>query len=254
MSCTSLKTITIPASVTYLGYSVFTGCSSLQTIRVNQDNPFFCAVDGILYSKDQKNLLVCPGGKTSVTIPNSVVKICQGAFYDCEKLTSITIPYGVTEIDTNAFCDCTSLLSVSLSNSITTIGQFAFSNTSITSITIPNSVSLIDGAAFADCKLLKSITLPNSVSSISYSTFSGCISLESIVIPASVTSIGSNAFYNCSSLQNIFFYGSSEQWEQITDNYSCLPNDATKYFYSNENPSSEGNFWHYVDNVPTIWE
>ena len=29
--------------------------------------------------------------------------------------------------------------------------------------------------------------------------------------------------------------------------------NAPKYFYRAEKPVEEGNFWHYVDGVPTIW-
>lgn len=46
---------------------------------------------------------------TSVTLPNSIVKIGEEAFYGCYGLTSITIPTSVTEIDRRVFYGCYNL-------------------------------------------------------------------------------------------------------------------------------------------------
>ena len=43
---------------------------------------------------------------TSVTIPNTVVSIGEGAFLHCEKLTSISIPSSVASIENYTFRDC----------------------------------------------------------------------------------------------------------------------------------------------------
>ena len=63
---------------------------------------------------------------TSVTIPNSVTRICNYAFSHCRNLTSVTIPNSVTSIDSGAFKGCTNLTSVTISNSVTNIGGYAF--------------------------------------------------------------------------------------------------------------------------------
>ncbi len=65
-------------------------------------------------------------GLTSVTIPNSVISIGNGAFYGCYHLTSITIPGSVTSIGDHAFYDCISLTSVTIPNSVTSFGDGAF--------------------------------------------------------------------------------------------------------------------------------
>ena len=49
---------------------------------------------------------------TSVTIPNSVTVISDGALYKCRRLTSVTIPNRVTVIGDYAFYDCDGLASV----------------------------------------------------------------------------------------------------------------------------------------------
>ena len=158
---TRLKTVTIPNSVTEIGWSAFDGCTGL----------------------------------TSVTIPNSVTSIGTSAFYCCTGLTSVTIPNTVTTIRDETFSGCTGLTSVTIPNSVTTIGYGAFSGcTGLTSIAIPNSVTSIDRWAFVGCRCLTSITIPNSVTEIGEGAFNGCTALTSVTIPNSVTSIGRFAF------------------------------------------------------------
>ena len=62
----------------------------------------------------------------TVTIPDSVTRIGDGAFDYCTSLTSITIPDSVTSIGYLAFCGCKSLTSVTIPSSVTYIGNFAF--------------------------------------------------------------------------------------------------------------------------------
>ena len=89
---------------------------------------------------------------TSVTIPNSVTSIGDGAFGGCIGLTSLTIPNSVISIGDYAFSACTGLPSVTIPNSVTSIGDWAFSDcTGLTSVTIPNSVTEIGEGAFYYC-------------------------------------------------------------------------------------------------------
>ena len=142
-------------------------------------------------------------GLTSVTIPNSVKSIGDGAFAYCP-LTSVTIPNSVTSIGEYAFRGCTGLTSVTIGNSVTSIGDEAFNGCSgLTSVAIPNSVTSIGKYAFADCSGLTSVTIPSSVTSIGNGAFDDCDGLTSVTIPNSVTSIGNSAFRNCSGLTSI---------------------------------------------------
>ena len=134
---------------------------------------------------------------TSITIPNSVIKIGDTAFAGCSSLTSISIPNSVTRIGNEAFAFCSSLTSVTIPNSETMIGDGAFfCCSSLTSITIPNSVTMIGDWAFYECSSLTSITIPNSVTMIGDWAFY-CSSLTSVIIPNSVTEIGYRAFAGC---------------------------------------------------------
>ena len=178
---------------------------------------------------------------TSVTIPNSVTSIGEGAFLGCSKLksfygkfasednrcliidgvlnsfapaglTTYTIPNSVTSIGYAAFCDCSALESVTIPNSVTSIGYAAFYGCSALKsfygkfASEDNRCVIIDGVlhSFAPAGLT-TYTIPNSVTSIGYAAFCDCSALESVTIPNSVTSIGYAAFYGCSALKS--FYG-----------------------------------------------
>lgn len=111
--CSSLTSIAIPNSVTSIGSMVFTGCSRLTTIDVSINNQNYCSIDGVLFSKDIKNLIRWPSGKQGVySIPNSVTSIGNGGFYCCDRLTSVTIPSSVTSIGNSAFIGCSGLTTI----------------------------------------------------------------------------------------------------------------------------------------------
>ena len=201
--CYSLTSVTIPSSVTSIGEGTFYYCESLASITVDNQNQYYCSIDGNLFDKDKKTLIQYAIGKqdSQYTIPDGVINIGYAAFSDCYSLTSVTIPDSVISIGDSAFYWCDSLTSVTIPNSVTSIGDIAFEKCdSLTSVTIPDSVISIGDSAFLWCDSLTSVTIPNSVTSIGDSAFAGCDSLTSATIPNSVISIGRGAFSDCGSL------------------------------------------------------
>ena len=187
---------------------------------------------------------------TSITISDSVTSIGNYAFSNCTSLTNITIPDSVTVIGRTAFNNCTSLTSITIPDSVTSIGDYAFIDcTSLTNVTIPDSLTSIGTSVFAGCRSLTSITISDSVTSIGNYAFSNCIGLTSITIPNSVTRTGYYAFNNCTSLTNVYYGGDASQYANLTD----MPSAVDVYYYSENEPTENGNYWHYVDDVPTIW-
>jgi hypothetical protein len=109
-SCTSLTSVAIGYSVTSIEYGAFEHCTSLAAITVDTDNSVYSSVDGVLFNISQTTLILCPSGKAgSYTIPNSATDIGSYAFQYCTSLTSVTIPDSVTSIAGYAFAYCTSL-------------------------------------------------------------------------------------------------------------------------------------------------
>ena len=189
--CSSLTSITIPESVTEIGGYAFSGCSSLTSIII-PENSQLTTIGDFAFSG-------C-SSLTSITIPESVTEIGGYVFYGCSSLTSITIPENsqLTTIGDFAFYGYSSLTSITIPESVTEIGDYAFYGcSSLASITIPKSVTEIGDYAFNGCSSLASITIPKSVTTIGNYAFNGCSSLTSITIPESVTEIGFLAFEGC---------------------------------------------------------
>ena len=200
--CTGLESVTIPNSVTSIGYKAFYGCSNLTSVTI-PDSVTDIGLGAFAHS-----------GLTNATIPNSVTRIGEnryvdesantGAFYGCKSLKSVTIPGSVTEMWGRTFGNCTGLESVVIGNGVTSIGRATFEDCcGLTSVSIPESVTEIGNRAFSNCSNLSSVTIPDGVTSIGSMAFYGCSSLRSVTIGNGVTIIGGYAFYGCSELTSV---------------------------------------------------
>ncbi len=203
--CTGLTSVSLPDSVTNIGYGAFLWCSSLAMITVDTSNPAYSSVDGVLFNKGQTTLITYPGGSAGdYTIPPGVRGIGDQAFYDCPGLASVTIPGSVTTIGLAAFAYCSSLTRLMIPNTVTNIGDDAFDGCSgLTDVTMPGGLITIGDYMFLGCNSLTNITIPGSVTSIGTAAFDGCTSLASVAIPTSVTNIGSAAFQYCAKLESV---------------------------------------------------
>ena len=72
---------------------------------VDENNPYFCSVDGIIYTKDLKTLVAYPNKKegSTFTIPSTVENISDFAFNNCLQLESLIIPKTVKYVGAGAF-------------------------------------------------------------------------------------------------------------------------------------------------------
>ncbi|MBR2194718.1 MAG: leucine-rich repeat domain-containing protein, partial [Salinivirgaceae bacterium] len=172
----------------------------------------------------------------TITIPEPVTRIGEGAFEYCTNLRSVTISNSVTSIGATAFRNCSGLTSVTIPESVTSIGNSAFEYCSgLTTVTIPNSVTTIGINAFSNCSGLTTVTIPNSLTSIDRSVFAQCSRLTTVTIPSSVKTIGSYAFYQCNGLRSICFEGSIQPTYAKNTSFSdvaksirvCVPTDYT---------------------------
>ncbi len=213
-----LVSITIPDSVTQIGNYAFHGCKSLTEINVAPENQYYSSENGILFDKNQAEIIHYPAGitNTSYCIPDSVQIIGNHAFKDCANLINITIPNGITSIGESAFYGCSSIKNVTIPDSMTNISDYAFFGcVKLISITIHDRVTNIGEYAFGECASLKNITIPDSITKIGQRAFVFCTSLTSIVIPNAVTYIGEYAFFGCTSLVTIDVNASNKNYTSV---------------------------------------
>lgn len=206
--CTNLTQIHLTKSVTGLGYGVFSGCKNLDTISVDIENPMYSSKDGLLYNKQQTEIILCPEGRQGqVDIPDSVTNIGNWAFAGCVKLSAVNIADSVTRIGVRAFYLCNKLTSIHIPDSVTSIGAYAFCYCfRLTSIIVSKSVTKLEPGVFCLCTSLPSITIPDSVTSIGTGVFNDCPALVSINIPDSVTRFGDFVF---GANKDLTIYGSA---------------------------------------------
>ena len=133
---------------------------------------------------------------------------------------------------------------------------------------IPNdgSVMTIGKMAYAHMEGISMIVIPNTVNRIQTNAFAFCADLEALVIGSGMRVIGHDVLIECEKFESVFYCGTAEQWQDISiegegssgagigfgGNKELL--EATLYVYAKEQPAGDGNYWHYVDNIPTPWK
>ncbi len=150
--CETLTHITIPGTVCeithYASYEAcknpFVGCTSLEAIEVDEENPSMCSVNGVLFSKDKSHLYSYPAGAKAMDykVPDDVTWIGGDAFAHNLYLRTVEIPNSVTFMGFGSFSGCRNLESVRLSENIKYLDAYTFDNCeSLHVIDIPQNVS-----------------------------------------------------------------------------------------------------------------
>lgn len=176
----------------------------------------------------------------SVTIPSTVTRIGQDAFYYCESLenvyisdlsawckiefdgsratpmcyasnlylngellTDLTIPEDITQLIDYTFYGCERLINVTVPETVSNVGYYSFSKcTNLSNVTLSDGLQRIDDRAFLDCTALEEITIPESVTEIGNYAFAAS-GLTSFTVPESITEIGNGLFSDCRNLTTV---------------------------------------------------
>ena len=152
-----------------ISYDPFDCCLSLERIEVDPDNPVFCAVDGVLFSKDRKTLIACPLSKQGeYEIPDGTETIGMRAFYQNEKLTYVFVPDSVQVIGDEAFADTRSIIKIRLPEKMKDIGYDAFrDNWALEELELPEgSTEIPRGMLLGNTQLQGTLRIPESVTKI----------------------------------------------------------------------------------------
>lgn len=151
--CNKITHVNIPSSVINVlssGYPSFAVNKSLISFSVDPDNKMYTSIDGVVYSKNLKTLVLFPGGRTgSYNVLDSVETIYAFAFY-FSSLEKVTLPNTLYEI---------------------MIAAFSYSN--IRTINVPDSVEVIGQSILNNCYNLESVVIGDGVSEVSGSLFGG---------------------------------------------------------------------------------
>lgn len=178
----SLKTIYIGKNVQTIGEWSMTNNQHLEQFVVDEENPYFCSVDGVLFTKDMKTIVYFPPAKN----------IEFNKYGDAQNKTTYAIPEGVEIIRSKAFYKCYYVEDITIPSTVKRIEEKAFHRTAaLYQITLPEGLEYIGKDAFAYCfsENYENATNPNSKTEI--------------VIPSTVKEIGEYAFFNCEKVSKV---------------------------------------------------
>ena len=208
---TGPSSVTVPASVTEIGELAF-AAYNMTAINVDENNPNYVSVGGILFSKDTTTVVECPMKKSgTVTLPQNTRHIAADFIYN-NRLNNLVIPASVSHIGANLFSGCSALNSLSIAEGNTHYymdGKAIYSaggdtlvscHKSADSVFLPNTLRVISG--FNNNTNIKYVHVPEGATTICDNAF-GNSSLRSIDLPSQMQFIDEWAFYNCTSLTHV---------------------------------------------------
>lgn len=230
--CGYITSVTIPKSITSMGYLAFSSCPQLKTVTWNVEScngfgetssPFWgvagifggTGIESFIIGDEVKTIpsYLCYGlaGITEMVIPESVQSIGHSAFSQCTALADVVIGNSVTNIDTYAFAYSTALSHLTVGKAVKSIGYRAFLGCENLTDLIWNAVDCDDfgplnnysaelNAPFVNCTNIKKVVFGDEVTHIPAYLCNGFVKLTDLTMPNSVVSIGERAFLGCKGL------------------------------------------------------
>ena len=176
-----------------------------------------------------ESLPFCSGDRiTAIRLPRDIQKVSLSLFKSCKNIKDLVIPAAITEILYGAFAEREALVSVKIEGKPTILWR-----------------------AFENCVNLKSISFVNAEDAIELGEgcFAGCTALEKVLFTSGAF-IPQSAFEGCSSLQTVY---TVQEKTTVSDQGNNAYQAAKIYSYSETQPTTEGNYWRFVDGEPTPW-
>lgn len=213
---TSISMAYIPKSVTYIGAGAFIKNDLFEYIGVDPENENYSSIDGVLYDKNQNEVLCFPTAKNPVAIRDTITYIGDDAYSNCKYFgENLVIPESVIRIGSTAFFGIDNLKTVTLGSNVAVMGQGAFAGCfNLVEVNLNEVLTSISPYCF-EYSDIASLSLPNSITSIGKGAFESCQLLESLTINRGLTSIGDDVFQHCDNLSALNYEGTVEEWSQI---------------------------------------
>jgi len=219
----ALKTVTIPSTVSYIGGGAF-GASSLQTINLSEDNPYFSLYNGVLYTSDYSELIKVPAMANIVDLTlHENTKIVRN--YACTSQSIIQNVYcneNLEQIGQQSFTGCSQLKNIYINDKckITSWAPFRGSNNVIFHMSENHQYNTVYDNAIYDKDLttiyaagIQSdgiLEIPDGVEYIYNMTNR---TIHTIILPNSVKDFNTHAMYEY--VKNIYYAGSQEEFDAI---------------------------------------
>lgn len=198
-----------------IGTYAFNGCSALEAVNVN--NSAYVSVDGVLYTADEKTLVLYPQNKAgdTFTVPDTVTKIARRAFRGNNNLVEIVIGANVSalgdgEDDYEVFGEAKKLERFAvdaanqsfseirgvLYNKAGTVLRFYPSAKSDMTYVVESTAEKICLNAFAGAINLSILYIPKSVVTVSGTLFAGAERLTTVYVGHTEAELPSGWNYN----------------------------------------------------------
>lgn len=120
-------------------------------------------------------------------ISNGTTSIGERMFSRLTALENVFIPDTIEKISDSAFFDCNSLQSFNCHANLKTIGSYAFASCGLSSLTLNEGLTTLGSWAFSNCVNLEEISIPSSVKEVDYAPFDGCSGLKKVIFEEGVT-------------------------------------------------------------------
>ncbi|MBR2968173.1 MAG: leucine-rich repeat protein [Clostridia bacterium] len=240
---TSITEVTFGENVKTIGADAFVGCNAIAKVNVASIEAWL----GIEFANANANPLIIAhklyvGGEEVTALNINVEAIKANAFNGATSITEVTLGANVKTIGENAFAGCTAIAKVNAASIEAWLG-IEFANASANPLSVAHKL-------YVGGEEVTAVVVPDAVTAIKAYAFNGASSLTYVVMPKTVTSIGSSAFANCGSLDTVYYMGTLVEWNAISGDKDVF---AYVWNYSETETTEKGNFWRYVEGVPTPW-
>lgn len=259
-NCTSLKSVTIGNGVESIGLETFRGCTKLESVTIGNS----------LKHVDERAFLNC-SAILEMHFPLSLESVGLGALSGCTGIKKLTLPFigsekydepvptdkeyspdnhtnfgyifGASSFHDNYKLSLDQLETLTITGD-SPIGYHAF-----------QGIGRYTDDAGNTATGLNTIIITGNVKVFGTGAFQGCYNLQTLVIPKSVTKMGLQIL-DIGMIKQVYYGGTETEWNNISGTTSSSNpglNGASRYYYSETQPSTDGKYWHYVDGVPTPW-
>lgn len=176
-----------------LGVLLIAAALVIMTLPASEADAATSASDFVM---EGSTLVRYRGTDKSVSVPDTVEIIGEGAFEDNTQVELVVVPDSVVKIEPYAFWGCDNLDTVTLGKGLTSVGDYAFAGCrGLKQMSIPKNVRSIDAGAFGDCVNMTDISIPAETQDIHETAFDGCARLTIHCDAGTAADIYAQTFY-----------------------------------------------------------